>query len=259
MARLELDEPLEDYLQRHGRPIRYGYVREPLAARRLPDRLRARARERRDAERGPAVHDRAGDRARRRAGILVAPVTLHTGVSSPERGEPPYPERYRVPDATARLVNAVHGWGGRVIAVGTTVVRALETAAAADGRSRAARAGRASSSRPSAGCARSTACSPAGTSHDSSHLQLLEAAAGADLLERSYAAARRARLPVARVRRRPPDPALTKHVSSGSTTSRSRSATSTRRWRSTGSSSSSRCAAVAPAPRSSTSATSSSR
>src|SRR5256885_5326304 len=66
-------------------------------------------------------------------GIHVAPVTLHTGVSSPEANEPPYPERYRVPDATARLVNAVRGWGGRVIAIGTTVVRALETVSNSDG------------------------------------------------------------------------------------------------------------------------------
>ena len=66
-------------------------------------------------------------------GVLVAPVTLHTGVSSLEQGEPPFPERFQVPSATARLVNAVHAWNGRVIAVGTTVVRALETVAAADG------------------------------------------------------------------------------------------------------------------------------
>ena len=70
--------------------------------------------------------------------MLIAPVTLHAGVSSLELGENPYPERYRVPGATARLVNAVHDWGGRVIAVGTTVVRALETVASPCG----ARAGR---------------------------------------------------------------------------------------------------------------------
>ena len=58
------------------------------------------------------------------AGVLIAPVTLHCGVSSLEVGETPYPERYRVSPETARLVNAMHGWGGRVIAVGTTVVRA---------------------------------------------------------------------------------------------------------------------------------------
>ena len=66
-------------------------------------------------------------------GVLVAPITLHTGVSSQERHEPPYPERFRVPRHTANLVNAVHEWGGRVIAVGTTVVRALETVSQPDG------------------------------------------------------------------------------------------------------------------------------
>ena len=62
-------------------------------------------------------------------GIAVAPITLHTGVSSPERHEPPFPEQYAVPELTARLVNGTRAAGGRVIAVGTTVVRALETVA----------------------------------------------------------------------------------------------------------------------------------
>ncbi|WP_225729666.1 MULTISPECIES: S-adenosylmethionine:tRNA ribosyltransferase-isomerase [unclassified Nocardia] len=63
------------------------------------------------------------------SGVAVAPVTLHTGVSSPEAGEPPSPERFAVPAATARLVNDTRAAGGRVIAVGTTVTRALESAA----------------------------------------------------------------------------------------------------------------------------------
>ncbi|MEU6581120.1 S-adenosylmethionine:tRNA ribosyltransferase-isomerase [Nocardia sp. NPDC046763] len=66
-------------------------------------------------------------------GVGFAPITLHTGVSSPESGEPPSPERFAVPEMTARLVNATHAAGGRVVAVGTTVTRALETATAADG------------------------------------------------------------------------------------------------------------------------------
>src|SRR4029079_4762090 len=81
-------------------------------------------------------------------GVMFAPVTLHCGVSSLETGERPYPERYRapaqnawlrhsprdlVPAQTAWLVNSVRWRGGRVIAVGTTVVRALETVAAPDG------------------------------------------------------------------------------------------------------------------------------
>ena len=61
--------------------------------------------------------------------MLIAPLTLHTGVSSLEADEDPYPEPYDVPPVTARLVNHVRADGGRVIAAGTTVVRALETAA----------------------------------------------------------------------------------------------------------------------------------
>ena len=63
------------------------------------------------------------------AGVTVAPVRLHTGVSSLEKGEPPLPEPYRVPATTARLVNLTRAAGGRVVAVGTTVTRALETVA----------------------------------------------------------------------------------------------------------------------------------
>ena len=132
VARFELDEPLEDYLRRHGQPIRYGYVPEPwpLDAYQTVFALEPGSAEMPSAGR-PFTAELVTELVAR--GVLVAPVTLHTGVSSPEHGEPPFPERYHVPAATARLVNAVHGWNGRVIAVGTTVVRALETVAAADG------------------------------------------------------------------------------------------------------------------------------
>ena len=122
--------------------------------------------------------------------MLIAPITLHTGVSSPERHEAPYPERFEVPGATARLVNAVRCWGGRVIAVGTTVVRALETVAGRRRRRRRRRAaGPTSSSRPSAACAPSTALITGWHEPEASHLQMLEAAAGPTLLARSYEAA----------------------------------------------------------------------
>jgi S-adenosylmethionine:tRNA ribosyltransferase-isomerase len=122
-------------------------------------------------------------------GVLFAPVLLHTGLSSPERHEPPYPERYDVPPATANLVNAVRAWGGRVVAVGTTAVRALETVAAPDG-----------SLMPEAGWTdlvidadrRLRAVDGVLTGwHEAraSHLQLLEAVAGPELLDASYAAA----------------------------------------------------------------------
>jgi S-adenosylmethionine:tRNA ribosyltransferase-isomerase len=60
-------------------------------------------------------------------GVGIAPLVLHTGVASLENHEPPYEEYYRVPRDTAERVNATKRAGGRVFAVGTTVVRALET------------------------------------------------------------------------------------------------------------------------------------
>ena len=75
-------------------------------------------------------------------GVPVVPLTLHAGVSSPELHEPPYPERFVVPEVTARLVNNTRRAGHRVVAVGTTTARALESAAdpSAPGRLRAASA-----------------------------------------------------------------------------------------------------------------------
>ena len=61
-------------------------------------------------------------------GIAIAPIVLHTGVSSQEAGEAPQPEWFEVSESTARLVNVTRAGGGRIIAVGTTVTRALESA-----------------------------------------------------------------------------------------------------------------------------------
>jgi S-adenosylmethionine:tRNA ribosyltransferase-isomerase len=122
-------------------------------------------------------------------GVAVAPITLHTGVSSLERGEAPYPEPYRVPEATARLVNATRWWGGRVIAVGTTVVRALETVADEDGAVTAGEGWTRLVVTPERGLRAVDGLVTGWHEPQASHLQLLEAAAGPELLERSYAAA----------------------------------------------------------------------
>jgi S-adenosylmethionine:tRNA ribosyltransferase-isomerase len=123
------------------------------------------------------------------SGVLVSPVTLHTGVSSPEHGEPPFPERFQVSPATARLVNAVRRWNGRVIAVGTTVVRALETVAAADGTVSAGEGWTSVVVTPERGLLAIDGLLTGWHEEESSHLALLEAAAGRELLERSYRAA----------------------------------------------------------------------
>lgn len=118
------------YLLRHGEPIRYSYAgqRWPLEAYQTVFGRQPGSAEMPSAGRpfSPAV---VTDLVAR--GVTFAPITLHCGVSSLEAAEDPYSEQYDVPPATARLVSLTRQAGGRVIAIGTTVVRALETAALA--------------------------------------------------------------------------------------------------------------------------------
>jgi S-adenosylmethionine:tRNA ribosyltransferase-isomerase len=132
VAELRLPNELIEYLSLHGRPISYPYLRgrRPLADYQTAFAIHPGSAEMPSAGR-PFTPELVTELVAR--GVAIAPITLHTGVSSLELGERPYPEWYRVPAATARLVNATHRWAGRVIAVGTTVVRALESAADADG------------------------------------------------------------------------------------------------------------------------------
>ena len=188
IARLTLPEPLEDYLGAHGHPIRYGYVPAewPLASYQTVYAREPGSAEMPSAGR-PFTAELVTELVAR--GVQIAPITLHTGVSSPERGEPPYAERYRVPAATARLVNAVHLWRGRVVAVGTTVVRALETVAEPDGAVRDGEGWTSLVVTPERGLWTVDALLTGWHEPEASHLQLLQAAAPADLLERSYRAA----------------------------------------------------------------------
>lgn len=132
VARLDLGMSVADYLSRHGRAIRYDYVDHdwPIAAYQtvfaaVPG----------SAEMPSAARPFSADVVARLVakGVYIAPITLHTGVASPEAHEKPYAEWYSVPEATAELVNHVRARGGRVIAIGTTAVRALESAADEEG------------------------------------------------------------------------------------------------------------------------------
>jgi S-adenosylmethionine:tRNA ribosyltransferase-isomerase len=126
ISTLDLPGPLDEYLARYGTPIRYGYVREswPASYYQAVYATETGSAEMPSAGRAftPELVTRLVSR-----GIQIAPLILHTGVASLEDDEPPYEEFYRVPPETARLVNAAHASGKRVVAVGTTVVRALET------------------------------------------------------------------------------------------------------------------------------------
>ena len=187
-ARLQLPEPLMAYLARHGSPIRYRYVPEahPLADYQTAYAIEPGSAEMPSAGRPltPAVLT-----ALVAKGVSVAPLILHTGVSSPERGERPYPERYSVPPSTARLVEATRRWGGRVIAVGTTVVRALETVAHADGTIEAGEGWTALVVTPDRGVRAVDGLITGWHEPEASHLDILHAVAGRRLVESSYAAA----------------------------------------------------------------------
>ena len=135
--------PLLDLIYRLGEPVRYSYVPETYPID-LYQTVYA-------AEPGSVEMPSAGRPfswelllALQRQGVGLATITLHTGLSSTRDDEldathPVYAEQFWVPEQTAQLINAAHlGHDGRVIAVGTTVVRALETAAQPDGRLRPA-------------------------------------------------------------------------------------------------------------------------
>jgi S-adenosylmethionine:tRNA ribosyltransferase-isomerase len=188
VADLHLPESLLDYLARHGRPIRYRYVRDeqPLAAYQTVYVTEPGSAEMPSAGRPFTPEIVTALIAR---GIAVAPVLLHTGVSSLEEGESPYPERFRVTPSTARLVESTRAAGGRVIAIGTTVVRALETAVRPDGSVAAAEGWTSHIVTPEGGVRAIDGLLTGWHEPAASHLALLEAVAGRKLVERSYDAA----------------------------------------------------------------------
>lgn len=125
------DRPFESIVAERGGPIHYGYTDEwPMdtyqtlfshvpGSAEMPSAARPIT---------PSIRDVLAE-----SGVRIAPILLHTGVSSLEieadtlQRQAMYPEPFSVSQATADAVNRTHASGGRVIAVGTTVVRALES------------------------------------------------------------------------------------------------------------------------------------
>ncbi|WP_040811328.1 S-adenosylmethionine:tRNA ribosyltransferase-isomerase [Nocardia concava] len=178
-------EDVEALLARHGRPISYSYLTDRWSASYYRTVF--------GREPGSAEMPSAGRPFTERlvtelvaGGVGLAPITLHTGVSSPESGEPPSPERFAVPEMTARVVNATRAAGGRVVAVGTTVTRALESATGAEGLVRATTGWTdlvLDGSRP----ARAVDGLITGWhAPGASHLHLLESVAGAGVVREAY-------------------------------------------------------------------------
>lgn len=192
IATLELPEALDGYLARYGFPIRYGYVRQEWPGEYYQT---VYATERGSAEMPSAGRSFTPDLITRlvAAGVQVAPLTLHTGVASQEEHEPPYEELYRVPVATARLVNAARAAGRRVVAVGTTVVRALETVTDEEGVTHPGEGWTRLVITPERGLRAVDALLTGFHEPHATHLAMLEALAGREHLEVTYAAALRER------------------------------------------------------------------
>ncbi|MFF1723994.1 S-adenosylmethionine:tRNA ribosyltransferase-isomerase [Streptomyces sviceus] len=176
-------------LREHGRPIRYSYTErdQPLSVYQtvfaLPSPDGSGSAEMPSAAR-PFTARLVAELVSR--GVRFAPVTLHTGVASAEAHEPPYPERFSVPEASARLINAAKAGDGRVVAVGTTAVRAVESAAGADGVVRARAGWTDLVVTPERGVRVVDGLLTGLHEPEASHLLMLEAVAGRAAIDRGY-------------------------------------------------------------------------
>jgi len=188
VASLTLPQPVEPYLSDYGFPIRYSYV-----ANAWPNTYyqTVYATEPGSAEMPSAGRAFTSELITQLVsrGVLIAPLLLHTGVASLEAYEPPYEEFYRVPPETAQLVNLAHQEGRRVIAVGTTVVRALETVTDAAGVSHPGSGWTNLVIRPEQGLQAVQGMLTGFHEPEATHLAMMEALAGREHLKVTYAAA----------------------------------------------------------------------
>ncbi len=185
---LHLPMPADEYLARYAFPIRYNYVNErwPLSYYQTVYATETGSAEMPSAGRPFTIELLNSLRSR---GVVIAPLLLHTGISNLEAHEPPYKEFYRVPGETAEAVNRARLTGGRVIAVGTTVVRALEGLTSIDGRTHAGEGWTCLVIRPQTRLHAISALLTGFHEPEASHLAILEALAGSVHVQMAYAAA----------------------------------------------------------------------
>ncbi|MBX2870911.1 MAG: S-adenosylmethionine:tRNA ribosyltransferase-isomerase, partial [Saprospiraceae bacterium] len=129
---VSLPIPLEEYLDLYGQPIRYQYIKESYPQSYYQTIF---AQEMGSAEMPSAGRPFTHELITRLVtkGVQIAPILLHTGVASLEIDERPYEEYYHVAQSTADLVNWARQQGKRIIAIGTTAIRAIESATNEEG------------------------------------------------------------------------------------------------------------------------------
>ena len=187
-GRLTMPQSLSNYLREHARPISYGYLNGsfPISAYQTIFALCPGSAEMPSAGRPFSAELVARLVAR---GVIFAPITLHTGLSSQDAGEAPQPEWFEVSETTAHLVNSSRARGGRVIAVGTTATRAIESAARPDGVVTAAWGWTDLVISPERPVRVVDGLITGWHNPDASHLLLVESVAGAELTQHAYDAA----------------------------------------------------------------------
>jgi S-adenosylmethionine:tRNA ribosyltransferase-isomerase len=187
-GRLTMPQSLSNYLREHARPISYGYLNGsfPISAYQTIFALCPGSAEMPSAGRPFSAELVARLVAR---GVIFAPITLHTGLSSQDAGEAPQPEWFEVSETTAHLVNSSRARGGRVIAVGTTATRAIESAARPDGVVTAASGWTDLVISPERPVRVVDGLITGWHNPDASHLLLVESVAGAELTQHAYDAA----------------------------------------------------------------------
>jgi S-adenosylmethionine:tRNA ribosyltransferase-isomerase len=190
LANLNFPHDVDDYLARYGFPIKYNYVKErwPLSFYQTIYATEFGSAEMPSAGRPftPRVLKRLLSR-----GIQIAPLILHTGVSNIESHEPPYKEFYRVTLETACMVNEARMSSRRVVAVGTTAIRALETVTDAAGKTHAGEGWTCLVIAPQRGLRAVNALITGMHEPEASHLAILEALAGRSHIKIAYAEALR--------------------------------------------------------------------
>lgn len=192
IATLHLPTHLLAYLDRHGAPIRYHYVRQRWS---LDTYQTVYANEPGSAEMPSAGRAFTPELLTHliAQGIHIVPLILHTGVASLENHEAPYEEYYRVPRATAQTINQTRSAGQRIIAVGTTVVRALETVTDTHGTTHPGEGWTRLVITPQRGIRAVNALLTGLHEPRATHLAMLEALAGNTHLQHTYAEALRAK------------------------------------------------------------------
>jgi S-adenosylmethionine:tRNA ribosyltransferase-isomerase len=187
-ARITTRHRLSDYLGEHAGPISYGYLNAsfPISAYQTIFALHPGSAEMPSAAR-PFSTELVTQLVAQ--GVIFAPITLHTGLSSQDAGEAPQPEWFAVSETTADVVNSSRARGGRVIAVGTTATRAIESAAQPNGTATAVSGWTDLVISPERPVRLVDGLITGWHNPDASHLLLVESVAGAELTQRAYDAA----------------------------------------------------------------------